>query len=484
MRTTIGTVVWPWVGLMLLLPACGDDGGGGSEGGGDDDGTGGEGAEGSATAGEDGGGADDESGDEPPDPPPDENGDECGGNVVGWETRCMAEVVTATASDKGDIPGVPGVGAETGRALCCEGNPPIELADARCEDICQLELCEAAKLDHMKRCDSCGPFDCGFVMTKCLAGGAHEQLVTCRTPAQFPFSYTLTASCSAINNELRNPDGSFLFLQDPNEDFDDPAICRPSENLEHDPPRGLGQYKGSESEGTVARVTWSMADAGGEQQSEELDVLFQYAILPCAAPSSECMQLTALELTLPATEVLGMTLTRARLSVISVTEAPIIERGDRFHFSDGSIRVLMEAHVNGFPLVLSGWNVGMPQGRLSPGGDQFSLTDLRFEFEDSVVSAALELAIQGQYDARRPNAQITLTTAPTSCAEPVALLATSWDDDEGPLTHSWWIRGVGKLEGTLVEVVLPAGEHDVMLTSFDPSGLFDTETLRYARRCR
>jgi hypothetical protein len=196
------------------------------------------------------------------------------------------------------------------------------------------------------------------------------------------------------------------------------------------------------------------------------------------------MQLTALELTLSTTEVLGMTLTNARLSVISVAEAPPMERDDRFHFSDGSVRVLMQAYVNGFPLVLSGWNVGTPQGRLSPAGDQLSLTDLRFELEDSVISAALEIAIHGQYDARRPNAQITHVTAPTSCADPVALLATSWDDDQDPLTHTWWIRDVGTFDGPLVEVVLPAGEHDLMLTSFDPSGLFDSETLRYARRCR
>jgi hypothetical protein len=160
-----------------------------------------------------------------------------------------------------------------------------------------------------------------------------------------------------------------------------------------------------------------------------------------------------------------------------------MERGDRFRFSDGSLRVLMQTHVNGFPLVLSGWNVGMPRGRLSPAGDQLSLTDLRFEFEDSVIAAALEIDIQGHYDARRPNAQITLTSAPTSCAEPVALLATSWDDDQEPLEHAWWIRDVGTFKGPLVEVVLPAGEHDLMLTSFDPSGLFHSETLRYARRC-
>lgn len=144
----------------------------------------------------------------------------------------------------------------------------------------------------------------------------------------------------------------------------------------------------------------------------------------------------------------------------------------------------MQAHVNGFPLVLTGTNVGSPSGRVSPEGDQFSLSGLRFEFADSVIAAALEIEIQGHYDARRPNAQITRSTAPESCKEPVTLLATSWDSDQDPLTHSWWVRDVGSFTGPLLEVVLPAGEHDVMLTARDPSGLVDSTNLRYARTCR
>jgi len=264
----------------------------------------------------------------------------------------------------------------------------------------------------------------------------------------------------------------------------DPPVCMPTGGLELEPPRGLGQYKGEEGEGTVARVTWSMVGSGGEEQSEELDVDLQYAIVPCSAPSGECMELTGLDLVLPETQVLGMTITQARLTVVAVAEAPMMERGEYFRFSDRSVRVLMEAHVDGYRLLLSGWNAGTPRGRLSPAGDQLSLTDLSFEFEDSVITATLEIGIQGQYDARRPNAQITHLTAPTSCQEPVTLLATSWDDDSDPLTHRWWIKDVGTFFGPSVEIVLPTGEHHVILTSRDPSGLFDTETLRYARRCQ
>jgi hypothetical protein len=181
-------------------------------------------------------------------------------------------------------------------------------------------------------------------------------------------NYTLTTSCSAINNETRNPDGTFDFLEDPNIPANDPLICTPSSNLELEP--------------------------------------------------------------------------------------------------------------------LTATNVGSPYGRLSPEGDQFSISGLRFEYSDSVVTAALEVDIQGQYDARRPNAQITRVAAPEGCDEPVSLLATSWDADRDPLTHSWWVRDIGSLSGPLLEVPLPAGEHVVMLTSGDGSGLFDSETLRYARNCR
>ena len=90
--------MWPFVGFLLFLPACGDDGGGGSGGGGGTDGSGGTGGDGDS-------GADDESGGEPP--VPDAHGDQCGGDVFGWETRCMVEELEAVASDRGEIPGVP-----------------------------------------------------------------------------------------------------------------------------------------------------------------------------------------------------------------------------------------------------------------------------------------------------------------------------------------------------------------------------------------
>jgi hypothetical protein len=144
----------------------------------------------------------------------------------------------------------------------------------------------------------------------------------------------------------------------------------------------------------------------------------------------------------------------------------------------------MQAYVDGIPLVLTGTNVGSPTGRLSPAGDQFTISGLRFEYTDNVVAAALDIEVQGQYDARRPTAQITRTLAPESCAEPVTLLATSWDADGDPLTHTWWVRDFGSFSGPLLELPLPAGEHTVILTSKDGSGLFDTETLRYARTCR
>jgi hypothetical protein len=395
----------------------------------------------------------------------------------------LVQDVVGEASDRGEIPGLPPEGGSTARTLCCEGQPSVETADAGCQGYCMLEACEAALVDHFNRCGTCLVPNCGFDMTDCLDGGAHTQLVVCLNPGMWD-SYTLTTSCSAINNETRNPDGSFHFLEQPlNDTANDPEICNAPENLEHEPPRGLGQYKGSASDGTVARLTWSMAEMGGEERSEDLDVRFEYGVVPCATPSADCLELAALELTLPPTMTLGLTITRARLSVVSVEEAPMIERGEHFHFSEGAIGVLMQADVDGFPLMLNATNVGSPIGQLSPTGDQFSISGLRFEYADSVVTAALEIDIQGQYDARRPNAQITRVAAPKSCNEPVTLLATSWDADQDPLTHTWWVRGIGSFSGPLLELPLPAGEHTVMLTSGDGSRLFDSEALRYARDC-
>lgn len=476
-------MAWPrWI-VMSALCACGGDDGGGTAGGtegGTEGGTAGGTADGTAD------GSDESGGDlPPPGSDRDPNGDQCGGDVNGWQTTCLVDSVTAATSDMGPILGAPPVGASTGRFLCCEGRPTIETADHGCDGICQLEVCEAAKLAHMNRCESCGPFDCGFDMSNCLAGSPHDQLVLCAMPIQLPFSYTLTANCEASNNEVRNPDGSFHFLDQPvNDPMNDPPFCMPSSELGLDPPAGLGQFAGSASTGTKARVTWSLADADGEQQSEALDADFEYALVPCAGPAGECLQITSLVLTLPTTEALGMTIAKARLEVVSVAEAPSMQRGQSFQFGDETIGVLMQAHVNGVPLVLSGTNAGVPHGVLSPAGDQFSISDLRFEFEDSIITAALEIEVQGQYDARRPNAQITRLDAPASCAEPITLLATSWDDDQDPLVHSWWVRGVGAFQGPLVELVVPAGELEVVLTSSDPSGLFDTETLRYDRKCQ
>lgn len=454
------TTTWPLLGVLLLLPACGDDAGG--------------------TAG---GGTEGEGGDNPV-AGPDPHGNQCGNTVKGWQTSCFVQDVTAASSAWGAVPGAPPVGGYTGRSLCCEGAPSEETADGGCESICVLEACEAALLDHLAHCETCSWSNCGFDMSKCLQGGTHTQTMACLTPIGL-YSYDLTIACSAFNNELRHPDGTFEFLEQPtNHPNNDPPICQPVGGLGHSPPRGLGQYTATESDGTLARVTWSISDTGGQQQSDALDVRLEYGLTPCAVSTNDCVELAALELTIPTTQALGLTITNARLEVVSVTGAPVLERGQHFRFADGALGVLVQASVDGMPVVLTGRNVGNIDGWVAPAGDQLSLSGLRFEFQDGVITAALEIEIQGRYLARRPNAQITGSTPPASCDEPVAWLATSWDDDHDPLTHTWWVRGVGSFSGPLLEVVLPPGDYDVTLISQDPSGLFDGTSLRYSRRCQ
>ena len=62
--------------------------------------------------------------------------------------------------------------------------------------------------------------------------------------------------------------------------------------------------------------------------------------------------------------------------------------------------------------------------------------------------------------------------------------ACSSDDDGDELTHAWWVRDVGTFSGPLLELTVPAGDYDVMLTSTEPSGLFDTQLVRYSRKCQ
>lgn len=91
----------------------------------------------------------------------------------------------------------------------------------------------------------------------------------------------------------------------------------------------------------------------------------------------------------------------------------------------------------------------------------------------------IDVMVKWPHSAERAN-----LSAPERCDEPVSLLATSHDADQDPLTHTWWVRGVGTFSGPLLELPLPAGEHTVMLTTADGTGLFDSETLRYARVCQ
>lgn len=415
---------------------------------------------------------------------PDAHGDQCGSDVFGWETPCFINSATVQKSQNGntqDIP-VPFTDATHGQ-LCCEGKPSIATADQGCEDICMREACEAARIDHMSQCDACGPWDCGFDMSNCLAGGSHDQTIACLWPLGVG-QYTLTVECDAMNNAVRNEDGSFNWIEDPNDTSNDRDLCNTPMNLEHDTFGALAQYSGSSSTGTTARVEWSLGASGGIESADEVDVEFGYGLVPCNGLDDLCLSVRTLKLSLPTTEVLGMTITGAQLIATSFQREPTIERGEDFSFPAESIEVILRAEVDGNLLVLTGHNMDTATGQLAPAGDSFSLSDLRFGFEDSILSATLEVNIQGGYDEHAPTALIQRMAAPSACAEPVVFAAASYDADDEPLEHRWWVPGMGSFSGPLLEVALPAAQSRVVLTSFDPSGRFDIEGLTYTRSCQ
>lgn len=405
--------------------------------------------------------------------------------VFGWETPCLVADRVVMASDRGEIPGVTPSGALTTRPLCCEGSPSVTTADQGCEDICILEACEAARIDHINRCTKCGAFNCGFDMSDCLSSPQSVQTVICLEPLTLPHQYTLTAVCSAFNNQGRNDDGSFLFLQHPvNNIDDDPLFCNGPEGQGVKPPRGLGQFSVREGAGSVALVTWTLEDLDGEEQSDQIDAHLEYGVIPCSTTMGNCVELASLVLTLPTTQVLGMTVANASLQVISVEEAPEIAAGGSIQYSEGALGILLRAQVDGTPLILAGYNSGNVSGLLAPEDDVFSLTGLRFEFDDGVISAMLEADVHGHYEVRAPTAEITLMPPSPICSDPVTFLATSWDPDLDIMSHRWWIEDVGTFHGSDLEVALGPGAYTIVLTTEDSTGSWDTETLYYTRSCQ
>jgi hypothetical protein len=136
-----------------------------------------------------------------------EYGDNCGPDVVGWQTSCDAESTKRKYTDPFQMTAVT-VEGELGvdfAKLCCEGFGSREDANGGCQELCMLQLCEEARQTHMwwalDVAPGClaGSDACGFDMAACIVGDPHTQMLDDPTDMLEPLEYFLDVDCSALN---------------------------------------------------------------------------------------------------------------------------------------------------------------------------------------------------------------------------------------------------------------------------------------------
>jgi hypothetical protein len=235
--------------------------------------------------------------------------------------------------------------------------------------------------------------------------------------------------------------------------------------------------------GTIVTLEWSIA--GGpidREQSLDADVDFAYAVDPCA--SGDCIGISRLHVTVPDGTHRGLRLENLHLLVEQVMEESPLSASGAFSFGSRSLRATLSLSVDGIPLVVTGYNEGRVNGIVLPRADAMTLTNLVFGFRDGPIDAALALNINGTYVRHAPDALVEVVEAPVDCASPVTFEAASSDLDGDALAHVWWVPPWFLGSGNLLDATLPPGPYRVFLTSFDPSGRFDSTALEYVRSCR
>lgn len=462
--------------VTILSQACGGNGGGDSGSGGD--------------------GGTDTTGQAAPDPKI--YGDLCGEVTdFGFEISCLVSAVEFMSNSQallGELQGCP-LG-ECGFPLatlfpnatpCCEGSAPVATADAECQDTCMLAACLDARRGHQNiissTCLSPIVADDGFDLEGCMTGGITSHTFNCSAVClgigACGDSYNLQVTCSAQSNETYNQDGTFGFIdEDPN---NDPSTCMGSSALTYQPGGYALQDSAEEALGSHATVAWSTTSSSGVESTADISVDTSYDLVNC--PSGTCLQLAQLDIGTSDFTVEGISVTSPRLSLIGVGFEPSVNGEGSFSFPAGTLEVLVEYVAFGSRQHLVGTNSGTMVGRIVPGSNLFSLSNLQLDYADSGISTTLALDIVGSYTKRAPVASFVTVSAPRSCSQPVVFDATSTDEDGDPLSHHWEVDGQVIASGDSLSIQLAGGAHSIILLAEDDDGRLDVAVMEYNRAC-
>ena len=111
----------------------------------------------------------------------------------------------------------------------------------------------------------------------------------------------------------------------------------------------------------------------------------------------------------------GLTVRSATLTLIGVSEPPVIDRTGAFSFPPGSLHFALAAVVGDVPLTVTRTNATAARGRVSHGADVFEVTDLRLAYEDAGFGAELRLDLVASHTNRAPQAAIRRIDNPLDC---------------------------------------------------------------------
>jgi hypothetical protein len=472
--------------LILASPGCGGGGGGDDGGTGTTDGD-------SSESGEDTENV--PTGDQiPPDPI---DGDDCDPPtpVLGFNTRCFQDkafIRIGSGSNEDDATEFSDlIGAGDGSSFtgpCCEGFASEATADEACAIVCQEQLCEVARQNHLDmtmdgQLHICQSEDCGFDLNACLTGEWHEQTLDYVIDEH----YFLRAQCENPHTDELFTGGLFDWHDSiDNNPGNNPGMCEfgkdPLPTPISDPDLIVSDHSAIGGEGMTATVSWTIGSSSDAEASSDVGLAFAYDKRSCGF-LWDCLALAELELSLPPMTVQGFHLENAHLKIFQVDAAPVVHHDGSFVFPAGTLHAIMSAVVDGEYVVLRGTNSVETCGVLSPQTDEIWLSGLTFDYCDSVISAQLDVEISGTYVEHGPRAAIDVVKAPLLCSKPVRFRAASTDLDSSTLSHRWWVPNKYVGSGTTTDVVLPLGSHSIRLFSQDPEGNLDTAAISYTRIC-